>query len=52
MVVIPILYLLPFVAVFLDEVVFGTHFFASNMPGWFEDVFEIVYWPILELFFR
>jgi len=52
LIALPVLYLLPFLAVFLDEVVFGTRVIMTNMPDWIEQAFEIVYWPILRLFFR
>ena len=47
LIAIPVLYLLPLVVVFVDEIVLRTNFFVEYMPAGFRDAFRFVYWPIL-----
>ena len=51
LIVAPIIYFVPFVAVFLDEVVFETRM-VRYLPSGCRTAFEIIYWPILNTFFR
>lgn len=46
---ISMLYLGSFGLLYLDEVVFSTHWVDSTLPI-SPDIFRIIYWPLLKLF--
>lgn len=45
-------YLVPFVAVLLDEVVLRTYFVSHHAPKWLEPVFRAAYFPFFRMMGR
>ena len=43
------IYLLPFVAVLLDEMVFKSRWFSSHLPDWFGKLFRAMYFPLIKI---
>lgn len=46
------MYLLPFVAVTIDERVLKTFWFSRHLPSEVGDVMRVIYYPLIRLFGR
>lgn len=44
-----VLYFVPFIAVFLDEVIFKTGWCNSTFGDLFKGTFKVAYWPLIKL---